>query len=232
MDAPEVKYSVRIYKQVSLTLTTMTLFLTRHIGIESLCTAWAIIHEADKICLPTPKDAQGNSTALCDFYGRRLLDLLIEKDGICESLASSICQKKLLHTHSVHGNSVESGIHLLSVTGTTFPFPTNWPAHPETTNYTCGGQREWCGTTIKPRTRFILSAHDPMQTGIRKPLFLDSNIPNTGYGVFRKPHVTAIAKGSQKYIRWRILQQRVLSAVYDRNIVKETPVLWHRSARW
>ena len=124
MDAPEVKYSVRIYKQVSLTLTTMTLFLTRHIGIESLCTAWAIIHEADKICLPTPKDAQGNSTALCDFYGRRLLDLLIEKDGICESLASSICQKKLLHTHSVHGNSVESGIHLLSVTGTTFPFPT------------------------------------------------------------------------------------------------------------
>ena len=69
MDVPEVKYSVCIYKQASLTLTTMTLFLTRHIGIESLCTAQAIIHETDKICLPTPKDAQGNSTALCDFYG-------------------------------------------------------------------------------------------------------------------------------------------------------------------
>jgi hypothetical protein len=128
MDVPEVKYSVCIYKQASLTLTTMTLFLTRHIGIESLCTAQAIIHETDKICLPTPKDAQGNSTASCDFYGCWLLDLLIEKDGICKSLAHlqaySICQKKHLHTHSDHGNSVESGIHSHSATGTTFPFPT------------------------------------------------------------------------------------------------------------
>lgn len=80
VDAPESKFSVRIYKQSTATSTNMSRFLTRHIGIEATRVARAIVHEADEVLLSF-------ATKEHDHYGRLLSDIFVVSEGNLESLA-------------------------------------------------------------------------------------------------------------------------------------------------
>ena len=93
-DAPEVKYSVRIYKQ-SDDSTRMQTFATRHIGIESLRATRQIVFEARCVYLQVPpNDSDGNPTVFLDMYRRRLMNIFVEnKSGAIDNLAEVLAEQ-------------------------------------------------------------------------------------------------------------------------------------------
>lgn len=91
-DAPEVAFTVRIYKQ-SEDSTHMQTFATRHISIESLRATRKIVFEARAVYLHVPKYSDGSPTVLRDLYGRQLMNIFVENasgsfDNLAEVLAT------------------------------------------------------------------------------------------------------------------------------------------------
>lgn len=83
-DAPETKFSVRIYKQngenAEENPPRMIPLLTRHIGIESLRAVRGSVASASAVYLHIPRDKDGEPQLELDFYQRYLTDIYL-RDG-------------------------------------------------------------------------------------------------------------------------------------------------------
>ncbi|XP_028409489.1 uncharacterized protein LOC114532102 [Dendronephthya gigantea] len=93
-DAPETECSVRIYKQPDDGSTTMTPFLTRHIGIEALRAARELVFRASEVLLHVGTGAAGQRDVPHDRFGRRLVQVFTRNengslDNLTEKLAAA-----------------------------------------------------------------------------------------------------------------------------------------------
>ena len=92
-DSPETENAIRIYKQSQESVHLST-FLTRHIGIECLRAARQMVYEAANVFLQVKRDLRGRLSVPRDFYGRRLVHVLLQNsEGLKENLAEKLASR-------------------------------------------------------------------------------------------------------------------------------------------
>ncbi|XP_028410937.1 uncharacterized protein LOC114544140 [Dendronephthya gigantea] len=105
-DSPETEYSFSIYKQAENS-TEMSLFLTRHVGIECMRAARSLLFAAQEVYLQVY--IEEGIAVPTDHHGRRLLNIFAKgQDGKIRNFAESLASSG--HTMSFYTTGVEAAI--------------------------------------------------------------------------------------------------------------------------